>query len=102
MSIIMRSTVERFAQILVVIWSLTALESAGNIQYVRMIFHRIVKEHFVYSGIHFLVSKHLAIRATLNVSVNILRFQKVEVSYGMNPYQLRQYRVQAMTQLRQR
>ena len=27
----MRSTVERFAQILVVVWSLAALESAGNV-----------------------------------------------------------------------
>ena len=51
MSIIMRSTIERFAQILVVIWSLTALESAGNIRCVRMIFHRIVKEHFEFTSL---------------------------------------------------
>ena len=62
-----------------------------------MIFYGIVKEHFVYSGIHFLVSKRLAIRAILDVSVNNLRFQMVEVSRGMNLYRLRQHRVQAMT-----
>ena len=43
-----------------------------------------------------------SIQATLNVGVNNLRFQTVEVSHGMNLYRLRQYRVQAMTQLRQR
>ena len=67
-----------------------------------MIFCRIVKEHFVNRGIHFLADKHLAIREILKVSVNTFRFQTVEVSHGMNLYRLRQYRVQAMTQLRQR
>ena len=89
----MRSTVERFAQILVATWSLVALGPAGNMLCLRMIFYGIVKENFVYRGIHFLVRKHLAIRAKLNVSVNNLRFQTVEVSHGMNLHRLRQYQV---------
>ena len=62
----------------------------------------IVKKPSVYNGIHSFLSKLLSIQATLNVSVNNLRFQTVEVSYGMNLYRLRQYRVQEVTQLRQR
>ena len=62
----------------------------------------IVKKPSVYSGIYSFLSKLLSIQATLNVSVNNLQFQTVVVSHGMNLYRLRQYRVQEMTQLRQR